>query len=323
MSRTSYEGQAALAKKKRTITASIIILVLMPLTLAGSIILLDNAKYMVTSFLIVIYTMVPFFMVFENRKPKAREIVLVATMSAITVVAHLLMHLFGGIQIGTALIVVAGVALGPEAGFLVGALSRFVLNFYVGQGPWTPWQMFCWGLLGFIAGLVFNKISKEQLKLGASTKTETLKSRSFKAIFGPVMAIAAMEVVAYVSFLIVPSDDGTFFGWRVYLAGAIGMIIGVLFQRKRLPCDDITLSVFTFLSTVILYGGIINLAMMFFSSGVPGGYEISFNTLRAIYLSGLPYDLVHGVTASICMFVIGNPMIRKIERIKIKYGIYM
>ncbi len=323
MSRTTYEGTLETARKKRTITGSVIILVLMPLTLAASIFLLDSAKYMITSFLIVIYTMVPFFMVFEKRKPKAREIVIIATMTAITIASHLLMHLFGGIQIGTALVIVAGVALGPEAGFLVGALSRFVLNFYVGQGPWTPWQMFCWGLMGFIAGMVFNKISKEQLKLGVSTKTETIKSRSFKAIFGPVMAIFAMEAVAYISYLIVPSEDGSFLGWRVYAAGAIGMIIGVLFQRKRLPCDDITLSVFTFFSTLIIYGGIINLAMMFFSSGVMGGNDISFNTIRTLYISGLPYDLLHGALAAICMFVVGNPMIRKIERIKIKYGIYM
>ena len=323
MSRTAYEGALDRAHQKRTRVASLIICILMPLTLAASVFLLDNAKYMITSLLVVGYSMVPFFLVFEKRKPKAREIVLIATMSAITIVAHMLFHLFGGIQIGTALVVVAGVALGPEAGFLVGAFSRFVLNFTMGQGPWSPWQMFCWGLLGFLAGFVFNKLSKEQLKLGVKTKTETIKSRTFKAIFGPVMAVFAMEIVAYVTYLFVPGEDTSFFGWRVYAAGALGMIIGVVFQRKRLPCDDITLSVFTFFGTLIIYGGIMNMAMMFYASGMPGGFDISFNTLRTLYFSGLPYDLLHAVLASICMFVFGNPMIRKIERIKIKYGIYM
>ena len=75
------------------------------------------------------------------------------------------------------------------------------------------------------------------------------------------------------------------------------------------------------MTTVIIYGGIMNMAAMFTSSGIPGN-DISFNTLRLLYVSGLPYDLYHGVTASVCMFVIGNPMIEKLERIKIKYGIY-
>lgn len=323
MSRTAYDGSLEKAHKKRTRLSTLIVCILMPLTLTASVLFLDNARYMVTSLLVVIYSMVPFFMVFENRKPKAREIVIIATMSAITIVGHLLFHLFGGIQIGTALVVVAGVALGPEAGFLVGALSRFVLNFSLGQGPWSPWQMFCWGLLGFLAGLVFNKISKDQLKLGVSTRTETLKSRSFKAVFGPLMAVLAMEVIAYVSFLFVPGEDSSFLGWRLYAAGVIGIIIGVLFQRRRLPCDNITLSLFVFFGTLLIYGGLMNLAMMFYASGMPGGMDISFNTLRTLYFTGLPYDAMHAILAAVCMFVFGNPMIRKIERIKIKYGIYM
>ena len=100
--------------------------------------------------------MLPFFMVFENRKPKAREIVLIAMMSALTVCVHIFFHITLPLQIGTAMIIISGISLGPEAGFLIGAISRFVCNFYMGQGPWTPWQMFCWGILGFLAGMAFN-----------------------------------------------------------------------------------------------------------------------------------------------------------------------
>ena len=97
--------------------------------------------------------------------------------------------------------------------------------------------------------------------------------------------------------------------------------MGVILQRKRLPIDNITLTVFTFFVTIIIYGGIMNLAAMFTASGLPGG-DISFSTIRVLYVSGLPYDIYHSVTASLAMFVIGKPMIQKIERIKIKYGIY-
>ena len=45
-------------------------------------------------------------------------------------------------------------AFGPQAGFMSGALSIIISNIIFGQGPWTPWQMFCYGLIGFIAGLL-------------------------------------------------------------------------------------------------------------------------------------------------------------------------
>ena len=46
---------------------------------------------------------------------------------------------------------------GGEAGFLVGAISGFVSNFFFGQGPWTAWQMFAFGIIGLISGILFKK----------------------------------------------------------------------------------------------------------------------------------------------------------------------
>ena len=51
---------------------------------------------------------------------------------------------------------ITGIAFGPEAGFLTGAVSAFASNFFFSQGPWTPWQMFAYGFSGFFAGLVFH-----------------------------------------------------------------------------------------------------------------------------------------------------------------------
>ena len=329
MGRTSFGETELKARRKRTIAASVCIFILMPATIAFSTLVLGGAKYMVTSLLIIVYTMVPFFMIFEKRKPKAREVVLIAMMTAITVAAHIFFHVTVPIQIGTAMVIISGVALGPEAGFMVGALARFVCNFYMGQGPWSPWQMFCWGLLGFLAGLTFNKVTVknryeglgEEGQKADAVALEEKRSRTFKVIMGPVMCVLAGVILAYVSYIIVPGKDTTFWGWRVYAFGAAGLIAGALLQRKRMPADSLTLALFTFMTTVIIYGGIMNMAAMFTSSGIPGN-DISFNTLRLLYVSGLPYDLYHGVTASVCMFVIGNPMIEKLERIKIKYGIY-
>ena len=135
--------QVEAAHKKRTRISGLIIFILIPLTVIGGSNLIGHHSYMLDSLVILTYTMIPFFMVFERRKPKAREIVLIAMMSAITAVVHMMFHFTIPIQAGTALVIVSGIALGPEAGFLIGALGRFVCNFYLTQGAWTPWQMFC------------------------------------------------------------------------------------------------------------------------------------------------------------------------------------
>ena len=304
---TQYEA----ACRKRTKVSSLIIFLLIPATIAAGCIFLDNERYMVISLVLLIYTMIPFFMVFEKRKPKAREIVLIAMMAAITVCAQLFFHMVLPLQIGTALIIISGIALGPEAGFLIGATARFICNFYMGQGPWTPWQMFCWGLLGFLAGLAFNRIELDKLK-----------SRNFKVILGPVMCVAFAVIAAYICYIIWPGEDNTFFGWRLYVFGAAGLLAGVLLQRKRLPADNITLTIFTFFTTFIIYGGLMNICAMVTSAALPGGAPVSMGTLKTLLITGAPYDATHAATAALCVFVFGDAMIKKLERIKIKYGIY-
>lgn len=345
MGRTEYDPIRKKAVRKRTITSALLIFIGIPALIAITTLIDSNKLFMICSLGVVVCCMAPFFMVFEKRKPKAREIVLIAMMSAITVASHMFFHVTIPVQIGTAMVIIAGISMGPEAGFLVGALSRFVCNFYMGQGPWTPWQMFCWGLLGFLAGLAFNKVDLTQA-------TDQVKSRDFKVILGPVLCIITAEIFAFVSYFIWPDTGagmleidgfsgfidevinagsfknvlnllGVIFGWRVYFFGAIGLLAGVLLQRKRMPVDNVTITLFTFFVTLILYGGIMNISSMVTSAGISGnGGGLKWETLRTLYITGLPYDIMHATMAALCMFIMGNPMIRKIERIKIKYGIY-
>ena len=139
------------ARKKRTIVTAMIIAIMVPLVMAV-VVWTDqtadktknmNGVYLALSLVILIGTIIPFFMVFEKRKPKAREVVMVAMMAALTVTGNFAAHVvgFGVFQPGTALVIAAGISLGPEAGFLVGATARFFINFFAGQGPWTPWQL--------------------------------------------------------------------------------------------------------------------------------------------------------------------------------------
>ena len=298
------------AAKQRLHVAAELILIGIPIALIVGIKFLPREWYMLLSLSVLAMTIAPFFMVFESRKPKAREIVLLAMMSALVVASHLFFHIVFPIQIGTALIIISGISLGPEAGFFIGALSRLVCNFYMGQGPWTPWQMVCWGILGVLAGFAFN-----------CGNTETLKSRNFKMIAGPVLTILFSLLLAYLSFLLYPGQDSAV-GWRFYLFGAVGLILGVAVQKKRLPADNITLSLFTFFTTFIVYGGIMNLSSALLSANGASGKGISLEGLRILYVTGVPYDFFHALTAAVCVYFIGGNVIQKLERIKIKYGIY-
>lgn len=300
----------AAARKRLELTAVLIFLVI-PALIALTVFLGSKRLYMPLSLLILVMIMAPFFMIFERRKPRAREVVLIAMMSALTVASHTFFHIAFPVQIGTAMVIISGISLGPEAGFLIGAMSRFVCNFYMGQGAWTPWQMFCWGLLGFLAGLAFNREISKQNSIS-----------NFKKVMAPVLCVIFSELVAYISFLVWPGNDKTFFGWRVYLFGIIGLLLAVIFQNGKLKADNITMAVFTFVVTFVIYGGIMNFAAMCLSMNEPGSLGIGVKALKALYVSGVGYDFYHALTAAICVFVIGTPMVNKLERIKIKYGIY-
>lgn len=117
---------------------------------------LTGRWYYLTSTLIIIETMLPFFLAFETRKPQARELVTLSVMCALAVVSRVVV-LIPGFKPITAVIMISGIAFGPEAGFLTGAVSAFASNFFFSQGPWTPWQMMAYGFGGFLAGLVFHR----------------------------------------------------------------------------------------------------------------------------------------------------------------------
>lgn len=304
-------SQLQAAQRKRTAVSALLIFCVIPATIALGVTLFNDRSYMLISWIILALTIAPFFMVFEKRKPKAREIVLIAMMCAITVAAQLLCRVTIGLTVGSGIIIACGIALGPEAGFLIGALARFVLNFYEGQGPYTPWQMFCWGLLGFLAGLAFNRIGIEKRN-----------SRNFKMIVGPLMCLIFAWILAYIVFLFFPGDDSNFFGWRLYIFGALGLLLGVVVQRRRLPVDDVTLTLFTWFGVFIVYGGIMNVCAMVTAAGIPGANPVSWDTMKLLYISGVPYDAAHATSAAIFNFVFGEKLINKLERIKLKYGIY-
>lgn len=140
-------------------------LLMAALTILAGFYIFNNKRYFVVCFLIVIYAMIPFFVSFERRKPKAREIVILAVMIATAVCGRAAFMMVPSFKPIVAIIIISGVALGKEAGFLVGAMSAFVSNFLFGQGPWVPWQMMAMALIGYLAGLIFHKHADRVRKL--------------------------------------------------------------------------------------------------------------------------------------------------------------
>ncbi|MCL2665845.1 MAG: ATP-binding cassette domain-containing protein, partial [Defluviitaleaceae bacterium] len=134
---------------KRTITAAAMIFLAIPATIYIGINFFNDRQFYFISMLIVLQTMLPFVLVFEGRKPRARELVIIAVLCAIGVAGRAAFFMLPQFKPVTAVVIIAGVAFGGEVGFLVGAMTAFVSNMFFGQGPWTPWQMFAFGIIGF------------------------------------------------------------------------------------------------------------------------------------------------------------------------------
>lgn len=132
-------------------------LVAVPLTLAAGVLLPGNGSYYPVSFLVLLECMLPFFLRFEGRRPPARELVILAVLCAVGVAGRAAFFMLPQFKPVMALTILAGVALGGESGFLVGAVTMLASNVLFSQGAWTPWQMFCMGIIGYFAGVLFRK----------------------------------------------------------------------------------------------------------------------------------------------------------------------
>ena len=292
--------------KKRKIVSWLTVLLIIPFILFVVNRLISGEHYMLISILIIAGTILPLMISFEYRKPRAREIVLLAVLISFCVVSNLICSHTIPLHAGTAMVVLAGISMGPVAGFLTGALGRIVCNFFDGQGIWTPWQMTAWGIIGFISGVSFRKVEKGE------------KGSRF-SIF---ICVGAGVIVGYfVNMITGKSDD--FVGVKLYLWMFIGFATGVILQRKKLPIDRFVISVYTFIIVFVFNGGIMNFAAMLMQNSYsPSENPINADTLRALYVTGAPYDFMHALGAAFCVFLIGESLLGKLERIQIKYGIY-
>lgn len=145
-----------LAKSKiKNLIFYIIAFVLIPLTIILGLIFMPSKNYAVVSVVIAILCNIPFLINFERSKTSTREIVLIAVMVALAVVSRLVFAPIPSFKPITAVIIITGVAYGAKAGYITGVMSALISDIFFGQGPWTPFQMLVWGVIGFFAGVLF------------------------------------------------------------------------------------------------------------------------------------------------------------------------
>ncbi|MDR1960951.1 MAG: ECF transporter S component [Gracilibacteraceae bacterium] len=95
-----------------------------------------------------------FLIFYERRRIVIEKTVLIALLTALATIGRLLFAMIGSVQAASFIIIAAGMSLGPEIGCMVGLMTGAASNLVLGLGPWAPWQMLAWGLMGGAAGFL-------------------------------------------------------------------------------------------------------------------------------------------------------------------------
>ena len=233
-------------KQNRSLVLTLLTALVMGATIFAGSMLGGDRVYYVISVLVAIYSLVPFFVGFERRKPQLRELVVIAVLIALGVIGRQAFFMLPQMKPVLAISIIAGASLGPGAGFLVGAMIAFVSNFFFGQGPWTPWQMMALGLAGMFAGLIFQKWNRR--------------------------------------------------------------------ERKPSRLHKITACVFGLLSGYF-YGLVVDLWTLFGYTEKP-----SLSAYLIVKSTAVWFDTVLAISTFVFLWVLYAPMIKKLNRIKLKYG---
>lgn len=213
---------------------------LIPLVLIPALVLLGalafpQKRHLLVSLGVAVLSLVLFLCGFERRVTGSRRMVLAAVLIALCIAGRMIPL----VKPVTAIIILAGVYLGGETGFLVGSLSAVLSNFYFGQGPWTAFQMLAWGLIGLVAGWLNHPMKKSRL-------------------------------------------------WLMLYGGLCGVVYSLVMD----------------VWTVLWYDGSLHWQMY----------------LSAV-AAALPHTLTYCVSNLVFLWFLGRPLGKKLERVRLKYGI--
>ncbi|HEY7621056.1 MAG TPA: prenyltransferase/squalene oxidase repeat-containing protein [Solirubrobacteraceae bacterium] len=110
--------------------------------------------WQLASFAVLAAALAAGFAWYERAHPSSKVLALVATLAALAALGRVAFAPLPNVKPTTDIVLLSGFALGGAPGFAVGAIAALASNVVFGQGPWTPWQMGAWGLVGLAgAGL--------------------------------------------------------------------------------------------------------------------------------------------------------------------------
>ena len=115
----------------------------------------------------VLLTLFLNYLYFEKSNSGTKEIAIIATLSAFAGVSRVPFYMIPSVQPTTFIIALSGLIFGSYEGFLIGSSAAFISNIFLGQGPWTPWQMIAWGIVGLLSGLIGSKFKKPKTEVFA------------------------------------------------------------------------------------------------------------------------------------------------------------
>ncbi len=201
--------------------------------------------YLIVSVALIVIAIFVFVRSFERKKPGTKDVVMLSVMVSLAVVGRLAFFMIPQFKPCAAIVIISGIMLGKQSGFLCGVLTAFISDLFFGMGPWTVWQMIAFGLIGILSAIIF-------------------------------------------------SDE------RIEKMGN--------FSKLILCC-------YGFIVTFFVYGIIMDTATVFMITDKP-----KLATFVATYSAGIVFNIIHGISTFVFLYVMANPLCKKIKRVLVKYG---
>lgn len=186
----------------KKILSYLIFLVCIPLVIALGMAVFGDRQYAFAAAAVAVLSCIPFFISFEKGENNTTRLVIIAVMVALSVVGRIVFYYVPGFKPVTAMVIITAIYFGAEAGFMTGALTALISNFFFGQGMWTPFQMLAWGLIGFAAGLLTRKLINSKLLLCTYGAVSGIAYSLLLDLFGVIWADTYFNLSRYIAMVV-------------------------------------------------------------------------------------------------------------------------
>lgn len=189
------------------------------------------------SLVVVLASLGVFFATYESSTPRLRDIMPTVVLAALAAAGRILFAPIPDFKPVSAIAIIAGVVFGRKSGFMVGALAALASNFFFGQGPWTPWQMYAWGLVGYGAGLLAAISAKAPKPIGENGLVECRGEQSLRRESLVEKHAAIIYIYGFASCLMYGFILNAWSILSFYHAQASGLAGVLLVYATALPFD--------------------------------------------------------------------------------------